>query len=311
MKVLTKPVFWMLLLSNALFSQVFIAVDTDTHEFVENVNFSLYKNKKAIYEGITFNDRVTKIDKNLDYDSIIFSRSDYQVLRLAKRSIDSVIYLSKSIIYLDELVVNSKTNKQIVIGESNRFVKSGSRPLSNELSYGSVFKNVSKDKIALEKILFFVDKVVIKTAYKVNLVEVVENTYHPGYRVAELGRVIYSSELLYLNPKDKKAAVAIATSLYLQVDKPIFIWIQLLGYYDREGKELNPNVDAATTLRFQLSDYENFYSRYWDANTKQLTSELINNNIRIKYDFANQLFTKPHKSILLTPAITLYGSKAE
>ena len=42
-----------------------------------------------------------------------------------------------------------------------------------------------------------------------------------------------------------------------------------------------------------------------DYYSGELTKELLNINLRIKYDFAFQLFKKPHKSILIAPAILL------
>lgn len=79
----------------------------------------------------------------------------------------------------------------------------------------------------------------------------------------------------------------------------------------RKGVEFNPERDDETKMKFQMSNQENYYSRYYDVNTKKPTPELINNNLRTNYDFAHMFFKKPHKSILITPAILLYASKVD
>lgn len=141
-----------LLYVNPAFSQMFITVDADTQEFIESVDYSLFKNKQVVNKGITLNDTATII---IDFDSISFSRIDYNAVGFAKGNIDSIIWLSKKIIYLDELVVSSERKKQNFLGETNRFVKRTSGPLSNNLSYGTIFKNNFEEKQSLDKITFF------------------------------------------------------------------------------------------------------------------------------------------------------------
>ena len=308
---LCKVLFLMLFLSNLSYSQVFITIDTDTQEFIESVDYSLFINKKIIYKGVTLNDKATSIDKAIDFDSISFSRVDYNDIGFAKSKIDSVIYLSKKIIYLDEVVISSEKDKAVILGETNRFVKSRARPLSKDLDYGSTFTSNLKGKLKLNQIVFYVNKVAFKTAYKINILEVEEVNLQQGIRIAQPGKVIYTSDVLYLNPKDKKTEVKLPEGILLSRDKPVFVWIQLIGYYSKEGKEFIPDEDYVTKLRFQLSNQVNYYSRWIDQNTKQLSQELINDNLRIKHDIVTLYFQDPHKSSLVTPAILLYGSKAD
>jgi len=301
-----------LFIANVAFSQVFIPIDTDTNEFIDDVNYSLFNNKQSVYSGVTLRNQVTRIDESIVFDSISFSKIDYQTLGLAKSNIDSVILLSKKIIYLDEMVITSKKDKTIVLGEANRFVKKRSRPITENLLYGVVFENKFKDKFQLDKILFYIDKVNLKTAYKVNVLSVEETPSKNGHKFALPGELLYVSDVLYLNFKDaEKVMVNIPSGLYLQQGKPVFVWVELIGYYDEDGKKNVPDREHETKLKFQLSNEVNYYSRRSDLLTKELSPELINENLIIKYDFANGLFKKPHKSILVAPAILLYASRVE
>ena len=75
-----------LLYINLSFSQAFIPIDNDTHEFIEDVNYSLFLKKKNIFNGVTKNNEITKINPSIEYDSITFSRIDYHTLGLQKKT---------------------------------------------------------------------------------------------------------------------------------------------------------------------------------------------------------------------------------
>ena len=67
-----------------------------------------------------------------------------------KKSIDSIISLKKKTIYLDEVVVGSKKDDYLLIGETNRFIKKQSRAFNEELIFGIVHKNDTKKEIELK-----------------------------------------------------------------------------------------------------------------------------------------------------------------
>lgn len=298
-------------ISSLSFGQVFIPVDKDTNEFIDKVDFSLFKKKRVVYKGVTLSDQVTKMDQGIEFDSISFSKVDYEVLGLLKGDVDSVVSLSKKIIYLDELVIGSQVGKEVVLGETNRFVKSQSRPINSELVYGCVFRNNFQEKLRLDKIAFYVENIVFKTAYRVNFIEIHESIPKGGSQFAERRELVFSSDTLYLNRKDKKVVVDLPSELYLLPSKAVFVWLELLGYYDKDGKVYSPAVKDRSKLKFQLSSQTQFYSKMSDFFTKELSPELFNVNVMINYDFANRFFKKPHKSILVTPAILLYGKKSD
>ena len=137
------------------FSQAFIPIDNDTHEFIEDVNYSLFLKKKNIFNGVTKNNEITKINPSIEYDSITFSRIDYHTLGLQKKQIDSIIYLSKKTFYLDEVVISSKKDNSIILGETNRFIKKQSRAFNEELIFGIVHKNETKKEVDIKIITFF------------------------------------------------------------------------------------------------------------------------------------------------------------
>jgi hypothetical protein len=302
---------FILLVSNTVFSQTFITVDQDTYELIEDVSYSLYNNKQIVYNGTMSSERATTLSNNIQFDSIVLSKVDYDALGFTKSRIDSVIFLSKKTFYLDEIVIGGKNDKEFILGETNRFIKKSSRPLLKSLDYGLVFLNGSAQQIRLNKLVFYVDKVKLRTAYRVNFMEVTEVVEGDGHQIAEPGELIYTTDTLFLKPKDKgRIEVALPELFYLPATKKMFVWIELLEYYSDTNIVLNtPEVQQRTKLKFQLSKQSNYYARLMDINRKDLTGFLININKWLGYDYVNTFFIPPHKSFLVAPAIILYGQK--
>jgi len=312
MRALIKPVFLLLLVSSPVFSQIFVTIDADTQELIENVSYSLFKDDNVVYKGVTLIDKPTSIDKGVDFDSISFSRIDYKTLGLAKSNIDSVLYLSKDIIYLDEVVVGSQKDNEVVLGETNRFVRRRSAVLNKELVYGLVFSNGSPQQLQLDKMAFYVDKVKLKTAYRIIFSDVSEVYTDEGHHFAEPGELLHETDILYLSPKDKgRVEVVLPNNFYFPAAKKMFVWIQLLEYYDEKGMAVTPEQDKQTKVKFQLSDKLEYYSRMYDLSTKKYTDGIVNTNRMLNYDFATLFYNTPKKSDLVTPAILLYAHKSK
>lgn len=265
-----------------------------------------------VSKSTTLNDKPTTLPADIDFDSISFSRVDYETLGLAKASIDSVIYLKKKTIYLDEVVVGPDNKKSVILGENNRFVKRYSKPIHKNLVDGIVIANGSPQKLQLNKLAFYVEKVKFKTAYKINFTEVREVSASEGHEFAELGGSIFTSDTLYLEPKAKgKVEVSLPVDFYLPATKKMFVWIQLIRYSDDLGNEAVPDIDKQTKLKFQMSNKMNYYTKMTDLHTREISKDMININRMINYDFATMFFDTPHKSSLITPAIVLYAQKAD
>ena len=297
------------LISSLAAGQRFVPVDNDTHEIIEDVNYSLYLEGKPVYNGVTLLEKATEINA-INFDSISFSRVDYETVGFKNSNIGEVVFLSKKTIYLDELVIGSATREEIVFGETNRFVRRQSRPISKDLMWGIVFKNEYPEKLLLDRMAFYVADINFKTAYKINFSEFEETTTGIGRQFAKPGNLYYSSDVLCLNLKDsKKVVVNFPPHLYLPADKPLLVWIEVVAYYDKEGNELTPDPKEATKVKFQLSKYANLYSKTADMDSKKISESLINVNVMINYDFAMLSFGKPHKSVIVAPAILLYARK--
>lgn len=303
--------FFILLISDNVFSQGFITVDKDTNEFIENVNFFLYKDGKPVSNGITMSKAITTIRQDIPFDSISFTRIDYETIGFPKRNLDSIVFLSKRIVYLDEVVLEAKKD-EILLGESNRFIKRSSRTLSENLDYGLIIYNGSSQNMQLRKIAFYVERVNLKTAYKINFSEVSEIPVSESLQVAEPGDLIYSTDTLYLNPKDKeRIEVLLPDDFHLPATKKMFAWIQLLGYYDAEGGKVLADSDKQTRLKFQISNKTNYYSRMFTQETQKMSPDLINLNLMFNYDYAFRFFTTPPKGAIVAPAIVLYAQKVD
>ncbi|MFP9118266.1 hypothetical protein ACLI08_10800 [Flavobacterium sp. RNTU_13] len=107
----------LLLISAVAFAQCFIAVDKDTYELVDNVNYTLFNNKKPVYNAVTVPDKLNTIHKDIVFDSIALWRVDYETFGAAKKNMDSVFYLTKKIFYLDEVVIGSDIKNKLCWGK--------------------------------------------------------------------------------------------------------------------------------------------------------------------------------------------------
>lgn len=302
-----KKIIFFILFYNITYSQSFIILDDETLEFVENVNFNLFFNKKKIYESTCNNEGQSTLPKHIVFDSISFQAFNYNTLGLKKESISQSILLSKKIITLDEIVVSSNNLKEITLGEKNRFVKRYSSSFSKNPKYGSVFHNQTSTDLYLKKVVFFVEKVKYKTAYKINFYKFKQSPIEIGHQKKIINELIFTSDTLFLEPTQKNQISTVLTQNYkLEKNESIFVDIQLINYYDINENIIHPNIDDETRLKFQLSNKANYYSKMVNHSTGEYTLDYVNINAMINYDFANRFFKKPHKSNLVTPAIVLH-----
>ena len=309
-KSLQYLIFVTLFYGNASLAQVFLAIDKDTYEFVDSVEYSLLKGGKAVYEGVTSKDQVNKITYIESFDSIRFTKEDYETLCLAKSEIDSVVYLTKKSIYLEEVVINSSNNKEVVFGENNRIIGSNSRPLTQSPDFGMVLCNRSPYCLEMKRMTLYVEKVKLRTAYRINFSEVTEVAIDGGGQVANIGETFFSTDTQYLNRKDKnKIELLLTSALRIPSTKKFFVWIELLGYFDDAGVAIVPEESEATKLKFQMSKLLNYYSKVYHIGMNKLSDYLLNSNLMVNLDFAYRFSTAPHKSDLVAPAIVLYATK--
>src|SRR5690554_2095563 len=304
-----KPFFLLLfLLTNKLiYSQEFVTVDNDIYELVENVNYKLYKGDSLVYNNVTLSDKPTKINNDIEYDSISFSRIDYETLGLPKKKIEKIILLTKKTFTLDEVVIESKNNKDIILGEKNRFIRR-SVPFNTDdlIVYGIIFRNELKEKMLIDKVAFYVNKVKYKTAYKIVFYEVQETELGPNL-FAEIREIVASTDTLYLYPKQKnRIEVLLDTDVFLSPDRPLFVSFQLIGYYDKDDNPITLELSQMTKMKFQLSDKFDYYSKQSESHTGELSEGIININRWLHNDYYYKFFTKPHKSDLVAPAVLLY-----
>src|SRR5690554_734559 len=296
-----------LLISKLSYSQEFITIDNDIYELVENVNYNLYKGDSLVYSNVTLSDKPTKISDDIDYDSITFSRIDYETLGLPKKKIEKIILLTKKTFTLDEVVIESKNNKDIILGEKNRFIRR-SVPFNTDdlIVYGIIFRNELKEKMLIDKVAFYVNKVKYKTAYKIVFYEVQETELGPNL-FAEIREIVASTDTLYLYPKQKnRIEVLLDTDVFLSPDKPLFVSFQLIDYYDKDDNLITLELSQMTKMKFQISDKFDYYSRTSDFHTGELSENIININRWLHHDYFYTFFKKPHKSSLVAPAVLLH-----
>src|SRR5690554_779247 len=298
-----------LLISKLSYSQEFITIDNDIYELVENVNYNLYKGDSLVYSNVTLSDKPTKISNDIEYDSISFSRVDYETLGLPKKKIEKIVLLTKKTFTIDEIVINSNAKKdEIILGEKNRFIRRVNRPFDekDDVTYGIVFRNELKEKMLIDKVAFYVNKVKYKTAYKIAFYEVKETELGANLFI-EIGEKVTFTDTLYLYPKQKnRMEVPLDTDVFISPDKPLFVSFQVIGYYDENNNVVSPEIDNKTRLKTQLSDKFDYYSKQSESHTGELSEGIININRWLHNDYYYTFFTKPHKSDLVAPAVLLY-----
>src|SRR5690606_39415348 len=85
-------------------------------------------------------------------------------------------------------ILGSKKD-EIILGEKNRFIKRINRPFDekDDVTYGIVFRNELKEKMQIDKVAFYINKVVYKTAYKIAFYEVKDRKSVVKGKIVEKG----------------------------------------------------------------------------------------------------------------------------
>jgi hypothetical protein len=279
-------------------------LDEETYEFVEEVNYSLYSNKKVVFTGISTKGAATTLPNSVVFDSISFNKFNYKNKGFKKEDLKEGILLSKVVFELDEVVVVGAKRKEIILGEKNRIINKRAVSLAATPHEGLFFKNFEfKDK-TIDKFIFYVNKVRYKTTYKIKFYSAEEITDSPGHIRLKLHEVLFESPVLALNKGIKnKVEVDFRNYTLNLANKDVFVTLELQAYYDENNNTIQPEMDDRTKLKFQLSNKQNFYQVLYFSNTNRESIEMYNINSSINYDFAFALFKPCPKRNLIAPVI--------
>lgn len=291
-------------------SQQIIPIDDETLEFISEVNFKLYENKNIVFSNITSKDSITRLPANVAFDSILFSKLNYQETGYKKENLTVVIKLKKLIYELDEIIIPNSKPKEIILGEQSRFVKRRSQTLQSNPDYGLLFREYDLKNKLIKRLTFFVEKVKYKTTYKIKFYAADEIGNFMTNQTLELKELLFESPILTLEKGIKnKVEVSLEECNLNTTNQNVFVCVELQAYYDENNTAIQPLVGDQTRLKSQLSKLINFYTKLVDGDTGELTKEMINSNAMINRDFAFNFFKKPHKSNLVAPAIILYATQ--
>jgi hypothetical protein len=120
--------------------------------------------------------------------------------------------------------------------------------------------------------------------------------------------VFFESPVLQLAKGVKNEVIVDLESIGFPKPKSnLFVVLELVSYEDETGEVLNLEPNKQTKLKYQLSKKMNYFTKMWNISTKTLTPNYININAMIRRDFNNTFKETPHRSILVAPAIALYG----
>ncbi len=290
--------------------QKFIPLDEDTLEFISEVNYTLYSNKKPIFFNITSNDSVTRLPKNIDFDSISFNKLNFKETGLKKENLSEVVHLKKIEYELDEVIISNSKQNEIEIGEKGRFVKRYSNSILKDTEYGLLFRESDLRNKQIKGLHFYVEKVKYKTNYKIKIYAANEiGNFYSG-QTLKLNELIFESPILTIEKGTKSKVETNLEEYNINTDnQDVFICLELQDYYDDNNNLIELKFKEATKIKFQLSKLTNYYAKTSDFYTKKIIDDFININAMINRDFATQFFKKPHKSNLVAPAIILYATK--
>ena len=290
-------------------SQKFIPLDEDTLEFIDQANYTLYSNKKSIFTSLTSKDSITQLPKEIVFDSISFTKSNYESKGFKKENFKEVVYLKKTAFELDEIIISNSKQNEIVIGEKARFVKKHSNSIIKDTEYGLLFRESDLKNKQIEGLHFYVEKVKYKTTYKIKFYAANEiGNFYSG-QTLKLNELVFESPILIIE-KGTKNKIEINLEEYNinTYNQDIFVCIELQDYYDENNNLIELGFKEATKLKFQLSTLTNYYAKTSDFYTKKMNDDFININAMINHDFAYIFFKKPPKSELVAPAIILYAT---
>lgn len=298
-----------LFLSFTVFGQIqkFIPIDEDTNEFIGEVNYVLYLNKKPIFYNITSKDTITRFPKNVAFDSISFNKLNYTKTGLKRENLREVVLLKKTEYELDELVISNAKTNEVELGEKKRFVKRYSNSIPTDTLYGLLFRESDLRNMVIKKVDFYVEKIKYKTTYRIKIYRAREiGNVYTGQSL-DLGELLFESPILTLEKGIKnKVEVDLEKYNIRNIDQDILFCLEADACYDEKNDLIEPSFQEQAKLKFQLSNQTNYYAKTTDYYTKKTNDELININAMIIRDFANMFFKKPHKSSLVAPAIILY-----
>ena len=290
-------------------SKKFIPLDEDTHEFISEINYTLYANKKQVFFSLTSKDSVTLLPNNVVYDSITFHKLNYKETGLKKDSLCNVVLFKKTAYELDEIIISSSSSKEIAIGEKSSFVKRKSNSIEKEIDYGLLFRETDLKNKSIKKMNFFVEKVKYKTTYKIKFYAAHETGNFITVEKLNIDELLFESPILTLEAGTKnKVEVNLEEYNINTSNTNVFVCLELQAYYDENNNTIQPQFKESTKLKFQLSQLVDYYAKTIDMNSHKPSDIMFNINMMINRDFAFMFYKKPHKSQLVAPAIILYAT---
>lgn len=290
-------------------SQHFLLLDEETSEFLPEVNFHLFHQKKKVFEGISPEKDALTLPL-IPFDSIAFSKFNFETKGLSRDSLTDIIFLKKKTYELDEVVVGAQSAK-ITLGEQGRILPhSRGMYMQKQLMFGILLTNNNGSDLALEQAQWYVKKVVYTTRYRILFYKVTVNNSVPQRTFISPFQAIpvYISPIQIVASKQKNKIIT-PIDYVMAKGEEVLVAFELVDYMDENQKVIQPLAEEQTLIKFQCSEETNFYTKFRDFESQKETDELYNANVWINYDFAFQFFKKPSKSSIRTPAVNLIGRK--
>ncbi len=300
----------MVFVSSHAFAQTVLPIDSDTNEYLDNVNCRLYSNNILVSTIMNKIGTTILLPPALVFDSISFSRVGYISAGMKKANVSKILRLQKIAIPIDEVIIYGR-NREIVLGEDNKFISRYADTLRMNSRRGLVFIIKEDNHLSIKQIRFYVQKVKYQTIYNIKIFSFTKPSVWMGRQSADTGDPLYVSKNLTLNAKQKgEITVDIDREIILK-SETIFVMIEVLDYRDENGIEIQPEKKDLTRLQLQKSDLANYYRDMVDHDSGEINSDLQNINAWINYDFAFHFHRKPGKETISAPVIKLVATRIE
>jgi hypothetical protein len=290
------------------FGQRFAPFEDDVLEFIPEVSYDLFLKKQRLQTGLTSKDTITILDAAVVFDSIHFRKEGFRSKGFLKDSLPEVVFLQKEVFELDEVVIEAAAKKEVFLGEKSRFVRKRSNSFETEPTAGIVFFREELSNLDISRLSFFVEKVRFKTHYKIKFYNCDLVGSILTHNEIKIGDVFFESPVLQLAKGVKNEVIVDLESIGFPKPKSnLFVVLELVSYEDETGEVLNLEPNKQTKLKYQLSKKMNYFAQMFNRTTNALTPFHINVNAMIRRDFSIMFKETPHRSILVAPAIALYG----
>ncbi len=210
---------------------------------------------------------------------------------------------------LKEIVV-IPGDRDYMIGEKNRFVKSMANGLRPNFRYGIAFNYESISKGLVKNAIVYLEDVKYETVFEFCVFQLLEQPIESGYQTAQLGSLLAKSSQTVLPGQNGEVKINFTERCRLG-DNPIIAMIVVTKYLDNLGNTIAPLDNDLTRIKFQRASKTYYYCDMRNINSTTVTQPLLNVSAWMRYGYKQEHSKDIPKRFLIAPAIQLVCTQRE